>query len=285
MNIQQALENIRFFSNKFPEEEFLCIREHRDEAIPVLLEYAGAIVVNDKDSLPENYNGHFFSMFLLAEFKVREAFPCLIQYLEFDSSLVDYWLGDSLTESFGSILASVATPDDIPRMKTVVENEKLDTFQRLAALSALQVLYTEDAYSRNDYFAYLHHILKTCHEDPMFLAGAIIDCEKAGMHEALPAIEALYKDGLVDELWTTLSGVRRGLFGIDEEAAKQALKKDRSCLFVQDAVNYLSNWACFNEKPMPEKASVRINPFGYKVGRNEPCPCGSGKKYKKCCGF
>jgi len=23
---------------------------------------------------------------------------------------------------------------------------------------------------------------------------------------------------------------------------------------------------------------------GRKVGRNEPCPCGSGKKYKKCCG-
>lgn len=22
---------------------------------------------------------------------------------------------------------------------------------------------------------------------------------------------------------------------------------------------------------------------GPKVGRNEPCPCGSGKKYKKCC--
>jgi len=21
-----------------------------------------------------------------------------------------------------------------------------------------------------------------------------------------------------------------------------------------------------------------------KVGRNEPCPCGNGKKYKKCCG-
>jgi uncharacterized protein len=21
-----------------------------------------------------------------------------------------------------------------------------------------------------------------------------------------------------------------------------------------------------------------------KVGRNEPCPCGSGKKFKKCCG-
>ena len=29
-----------------------------------------------------------------------------------------------------------------------------------------------------------------------------------------------------------------------------------------------------------------IAPFvrsGPKVGRNDPCPCGSGKKYKKCC--
>ena len=25
-------------------------------------------------------------------------------------------------------------------------------------------------------------------------------------------------------------------------------------------------------------------PPGKKVGRNDPCPCGSGKKYKKCCG-
>jgi uncharacterized protein len=31
----------------------------------------------------------------------------------------------------------------------------------------------------------------------------------------------------------------------------------------------------------PETTYVRLEP---KVGRNEPCPCGSGKKYKKCCG-
>lgn len=24
---------------------------------------------------------------------------------------------------------------------------------------------------------------------------------------------------------------------------------------------------------------------GEKIGRNDPCPCGSGKKYKKCCGI
>jgi SEC-C motif len=31
---------------------------------------------------------------------------------------------------------------------------------------------------------------------------------------------------------------------------------------------------------------VEVKPVqpGSKVGRNDPCPCGSGKKYKKCCG-
>ena len=32
----------------------------------------------------------------------------------------------------------------------------------------------------------------------------------------------------------------------------------------------------------PRKTTVRKTE---KVGRNDPCPCGSGKKYKKCCGF
>jgi preprotein translocase subunit SecA len=33
---------------------------------------------------------------------------------------------------------------------------------------------------------------------------------------------------------------------------------------------------------LPRPVPVRRN--GQKVGRNDPCPCGSGKKYKKCCG-
>jgi preprotein translocase subunit SecA len=33
--------------------------------------------------------------------------------------------------------------------------------------------------------------------------------------------------------------------------------------------------------PRPAPAPVRVSPA---VGRNDPCPCGSGKKYKKCCG-
>jgi preprotein translocase subunit SecA len=38
---------------------------------------------------------------------------------------------------------------------------------------------------------------------------------------------------------------------------------------------------------MPEAEGGKVVTFkreGRKIGRNEPCPCGSGKKYKKCCG-
>ncbi|MDR2709379.1 MAG: SEC-C domain-containing protein, partial [Elusimicrobiota bacterium] len=34
-----------------------------------------------------------------------------------------------------------------------------------------------------------------------------------------------------------------------------------------------------------ENANLKIKPKDLKkIGRNDPCPCGSGKKYKKCCG-
>jgi len=32
------------------------------------------------------------------------------------------------------------------------------------------------------------------------------------------------------------------------------------------------------------KAAAQVRRPAERVGRNEPCPCGSGKKYKKCCG-
>lgn len=35
---------------------------------------------------------------------------------------------------------------------------------------------------------------------------------------------------------------------------------------------------------MPPSGSPPKSSTGRKIGRNEPCPCGSGKKYKKCCG-
>ncbi len=36
--------------------------------------------------------------------------------------------------------------------------------------------------------------------------------------------------------------------------------------------------------PPPQGSQASPQVVGKKIGRNEPCPCGSGKKYKKCCG-
>ena len=40
----------------------------------------------------------------------------------------------------------------------------------------------------------------------------------------------------------------------------------------------------FSGGKMPEKKASSTPVKSQKVGRNDPCPCGSGEKYKKCCG-
>ena len=47
--------------------------------------------------------------------------------------------------------------------------------------------------------------------------------------------------------------------------------------FVREA----DGWKFEDGQLVGEKPIVREEP---KIGRNDPCPCGSGKKYKKCCG-
>jgi len=38
-----------------------------------------------------------------------------------------------------------------------------------------------------------------------------------------------------------------------------------------------------DEQPLPPPVQP-IHKEKTEIGRNDPCPCGSGKKYKKCCG-
>jgi len=50
---------------------------------------------------------------------------------------------------------------------------------------------------------------------------------------------------------------------------------------VSTFVKEKDGWKFVDGEMLPETPIVREEP---KVGRNDPCPCGSGKKYKKCCG-
>ena len=48
----------------------------------------------------------------------------------------------------------------------------------------------------------------------------------------------------------------------------------------------MRKWAKANQKKIREQEYGPVKPVvkAKEPGRNDPCPCGSGKKYKKCCG-
>jgi hypothetical protein len=94
-----------------------------------------------------------------------------------------------------------------------------------------------------------------------------------------------------------------------EAAFQSALKRCR-ITGIPDTVEELSSWYSFQEPdPEPEvrrslladreldpavpvsreldETWIPTEPIRYtgpRVGRNDPCPCGSGRKFKKCCG-
>ena len=61
------------------------------------------------------------------------------------------------------------------------------------------------------------------------------------------------------------------------ESEKKLMQGAREVFFdtVEDAYHY---WFDTRVNRIPQKREAE------KVGRNDPCPCGSGKKYKACCG-
>lgn len=81
-----------------------------------------------------------------------------------------------------------------------------------------------------------------------------------------------------------------------EEDTKVSLKFDKELLYKNmvaagaDWLYGLEEWNDIfdadkqKELYKEQKRSQTVVNEGPKIGRNEPCPCGSGKKYKKCCG-
>ncbi|MEI9886045.1 MAG: UPF0149 family protein [Rhizomicrobium sp.] len=62
---------------------------------------------------------------------------------------------------------------------------------------------------------------------------------------------------------------------------REALRVQASDALAQAVIDIADFWQQKNKPPPAGAVPVRTTP---KIGRNEPCPCGSGKKYKKCCG-
>ncbi len=98
-----------------------------------------------------------------------------------------------------------------------------------------------------------------------------------------------FLDGINDSL------VKKNPIDTMEEDTKVSLKFEKELLYKNmvaagaDWLYELPQWDEIFDKEkqhelyLEEKKSHTIR-VGKKVGRNDPCPCGSGKKYKFCCG-
>ena len=84
------------------------------------------------------------------------------------------------------------------------------------------------------------------------------------------------------EIIRTEGGTKRHKKGVVEFRALYTAN-DEFCNHheVSQFVKEEDGWKFADGELVGEKPIVREEP---KVGRNDPCPCGSGKKYKKCCG-
>jgi preprotein translocase subunit SecA len=99
---------------------------------------------------------------------------------------------------------------------------------------------------------------------------------------------------VIDRLWmdhlTEMEHLRQGigLRAVGQEQPLVVYKREGHASFEallagiqHDVVHSIYHVGIAKESPQKKMAAV---PVGKKVGRNDPCPCGSGKKYKHCCG-
>lgn len=101
--LEKALEAITYRTSKFPKEPFRIICKYPEEAAPILLSSIYK-AVEEQDELDENYQMHFYALFLLGQFRYQQAFPKLMEMLTLPSEVLEYLIGDAVTEGLKDIL-------------------------------------------------------------------------------------------------------------------------------------------------------------------------------------
>jgi hypothetical protein len=121
---------------------------------------------------------------------------------------------------------------------------------------------------------------------------------RLGPAELASLVETAFKRGYIDSWWTRFEHFRDNLAKAGTEQGSARWIADEELTPFGDTITELSCWAGFrNEGPKEERrgrgagfargiaGTLRKPACSTRIGRNEPCPCMSGKKYKKCCGL
>ena len=289
--LQKAIENITHYTKKFPKEDFQIISEYREEALPYLrnaLDYA----ISKGGGLEDDYELHLYALYFLGQFKDTESFERIMELASLPSGILDFLIGDVITENLGDILYHTYN-GNLALLKDSVKNTDIDAFARIAMLDVMGQMYLDGTLEREEWQSYLKEIIwdegETGYEIYTSIVGMVCECH---FIEMLPDVRHLFDEDLVDE-W--VYGKYDSCVDILFEYREKSKRFCKPALSVES----LKNWSMFDreegdetgypdaewEKAFEEyeKTHQREPVVSHKIGRNDPCPCGSGKKYKHCC--
>jgi Protein of unknown function (DUF1186)/SEC-C motif len=265
--------------------------DHWDEAGPRLVALLDAYA-RGRDRSEQTEQTLFLAIHLLGEKGEAAAFSPLCRLL-LDAEASDLILGDAITSTLRGIL--ISTYDgDLAALQAVIEAEGADEFVREVALLALAYLARTGRVSEAEMRAYLLHLLAEMQPQAEHFVwiGWLLAVAHLGYEDLAEQVEGLIRRGFVSERDWRIADFRADLRRTLADPERMAgFAHDRIGPFT-DAIGELGKWAGFSDQDdtpalsngpeyEPRQEPV-INPLRG-VGRNDPCPCGSGRKFKKCC--
>ena len=237
-------------------------------------------------------HGAFFgchAVFLLGELEASEALDDIMETLKQDNDFLFFWYFDLLTEDFWDPILKTGSRQ-IKKLKEFILTPHIDTYARQEVANALSQIALHYPERRKEILDCLESIMDVIIEanpasglvDSVFNGFLVSDVLSLRATDLMGKIEQLYQKGYVAE------GVVGSLDKIKGEILKEPgfnPKKELSGIFeryekLQKIANKIKSFKKENEVVPSIGKPVTSSP---KVGRNDPCPCGSGKKYKKCC--
>ena len=297
MTLIEILDALRFTpkDRKYPEEAIQAAIANKEEITPILLkELEDAFDAPDLLNDDEDYMLPFYAMFILAKLREPKAFSRILKLFSLPPEMVDVFFGDISTESLQNLLASTFDGDVKPLLD-FIKNEACFEWARGGAARAFVTLYANGLIERDVAQAHFLDLLNTV---PYNEKNVAYDSIMRAAIEIKPERELDKKisDSLNEHMfdpWIGLEGLYEKMRSQSVEEAFNELKKSRNHDLIGNVKDYIGYWQCF-EADLPRRhqnhSSSQVHErkapvvTARKVGRNDPCTCGSGKKFKKCCG-
>ncbi len=213
-----------------------------------------------------------------------------------DDPDIELWLGDATTETLPGILINVFDGDVSPLLTAIESADGGRVRSRGSALLALgYVARSKGALDDEAMRAVLRRLRRDARprEMPGFWLCWAAAAAALGYEDLKVEVAVLTKDGLLDAIDFGLEDFDRIVELARSDPAGLDGFHDQHVRPLDDAIEALESWVegdgdlfesdeggAFGDE-LPLEAPY-VNPFR-DIGRNDPCPCGSGKKYKKCC--